>query len=638
MGRIIFFIPKPQDTALVKEIFDRESDGHWELEICFVTGVHQIKEKNIQADVVIARGLTGYAAKRLLNDTPVIELPITAYDILRAIIDCRTAFGTQRLAIVGSPDMVCNVSTLQEITGMDIEILLIADEGEAETKISKARSRGVTTVIGGGTATSIAKALGLHAMMIHSGEEAICQALREAMHVASIRRQEQEKAEQFRMILDYSVEGIIAVDEGGRIGLINKAAAELTGASAANIGQKAETLVPQFHIEKVLKGGHAELGVFKKVRGKQMAINCVPIIIKSQTVGVVATFQPLAAIQELEGKFRTKLHSKGLVAKTSFPDIITESPMMMEIINLAQEFSLVDSNVLILGDTGVGKEVFAQSIHNGSKRQGGPFVAVNCAALPENLLESELFGYVDGAFTGAARAGKMGLFELAHQGTIFLDEVGEISPKIQARLLRVLQEREVMRLGDDRVIPIDVRVVAATNRNLKKAMLDGTFRPDLYYRLNVLNLEIPTLRQRPEDILKLLHWFMADYAVRFQRSPKKITQLAGELLMKYEWPGNVRELKNIAEHLIVLRIHDCEFVDEKNMRIVLSLPSEDVVKSPNQPAKSGGTFSQRKRVAQAEMVEKALKETNFNLDKAAQLLGISRTTLWRRQKENSEKL
>ena len=633
MGKIIFFIPRLQDAALVEEIFNKENNSKWTLEVCFAKGVRQISQRKIQADVVIARGLTGYAAKRLLYDTPVIELPITAYDVLRAVIDCRKAFGVQKIAIVGSPDMVCNVNTIKEISGMEIEILLIEDEADGERKISEAKLRGVTTVIGGGTATSIAESFGLHTMMINSGEEGIYQALREAIRVALVRHQEQERAEQFRMILEYSIEGIIAVDAAGKISLINQSAVEMTGVEISNIGQMAEKLVPQFQMERVLKSGKAELGIFKKVGGKQVAINCVPIVIKEEMVGAVATFRPLSAIQELEGRFRTKLHRKGLVAKSSFSDIITDNSLMTETISLAQEFSGVDSNVLILGDTGVGKEVFAQSIHNASKRQYGSFVAVNCAALPENLLESELFGYVDGAFTGASRTGKMGLFEQAHQGTIFLDEVGEISPSIQARLLRVLQEREVMRIGDDRVIPVDVRVVAATNRNLKKAMQDGGFRPDLFYRLNVLKLEIPPLRHRPEDILKLLNCFMADYAQRFQRPTKKLTQAACELLKQYEWPGNVRELKNIAERLIVLRIQDSECIDERNMRDLLSLPSEDTIKCPNQSIKNSGTFSQRKRAAQAEKIEKVLQETNFDLDKAAQLLGISRTTLWRRQKE-----
>ncbi len=638
MGKIIFFIPRLQDAALVEEILNKENNSKWTLEVCFAKGVRQISQRKIQADVVIARGLTGYAAKRLLHDTPVIELPITAYDILRAVIDCRKAFGVQKIAIVGSPDMVCNVNTIKEISGMEIEILLIEDEADGERKISEARLRGVTTVIGGGTATSIAESFGLHTMMINSGEEGIYQALREAIRVALVRHQEQERAEQFRMILEYSIEGIIAVDAAGKISVINQSAAEMTGVEISNIGQIAEKLVPQFQMERVLKSGKAELGIFKKVGGKQVAINCVPIVIKEEMVGAVATFRPLSAIQELEGRFRTKLHRKGLVAKLSFSDIITDNSLMTETIHLAQEFSGVDSNVLILGDTGVGKEVFAQSIHNASKRQYGPFVAVNCAALPENLLESELFGYVDGAFTGASRTGKMGLFEQAHQGTIFLDEVGEISPNIQARLLRVLQEREVMRIGDDRVIPVDVRVVAATNRNLKKAMQDGDFRPDLFYRLNVLKLEIPPLRHRPEDILKLLNCFMADYAQRFQRPTKKLTQEACELLKQYEWPGNVRELKNIAERLIVLRIQDSECIDEKNMRDILSLPSEDTIKCPNQSIRNSGTFSQRKRAAQAEKIEKVLQETNFDLDKAAQLLGISRTTLWRRQKETFAKI
>jgi len=633
MGKILFYIPEPQDEALVREIFNRESNGEWELEIRFATGVSQIGTADMQADVVIARGLTGYAVKRRLQDTPVIELPITGYDILRSVIDCRKNFSTQKLVIVSSPDMVCNIGVLQEVTGIEFEIITIIDEADAACKISEAASRGVTTVIGGGTATSIAKALKLNTMMIHSGEEAVCQALRDAMRVALVRRQEQERAEQFRVILDYSAEGIIAVDGAGKISLINKSAAEMTGVGAETLGENADTLLPQFQMEQVLENGRAELGALRKVGGKQVAINCIPIILKKQTVGAVATFQLVAAIQELEGKLRTKLHRKGLVAKSNFSDIVTSNPLMKGTINLAQEYSLVGSNVLILGETGVGKEVFAQSIHNASSRRNRPFVAVNCAALPENLLESELFGYVDGAFTGAARGGKMGLFEQAHQGTVFLDEIGEISPKIQARLLRVLQEREIMRLGDDRVVPVDVRVVAATNRNLKRAMGEGGFRADLFYRLNVLNLEIPNLRQRREDILLLLNEFMNLYAAQFHRPPKKISEPAGRILLEYDWPGNVRELRNIAERLVVLRAGDTEYVDEKIIKNILGLSEEVVLPIACQLNKGVGSIGQRKRAAQAEMVEKVLRENDFDIDKAARLLGISRTTLWRRQKE-----
>jgi len=305
---------------------------------------------------------------------------------------------------------------------------------------------------------------------------------------------------------------------------------------------------------------------------------------------------------------------------------------MCEIVNLAIEYSAVDSNVLLLGETGVGKEVFAQGIHNASSRRNEPFVAVNCAALPENLLESQLFGYVEGAFTGASRGGKMGLFEQAHRGTIFLDEIAEISPKIQGHLLRVLQEREIMRLGDDRVIPVDVRVIAATNKKLSRAMQEGHFRSDLFYRLDVLTLEIPPLRERSDDILLMLEMFMQRYAIKFHKCEKKLSPSARRLLKEYSWPGNVRELRNIAERLTVLNRPNDEMVDEVTIVSLLSLRSEAVP-----PVNSGRTingFKRKKLAAQQEMIEKLLGETKFDYDKTAQALGISRTTLWRRLKGN----
>ena len=632
MGKIVFYVPNPESAGWVQEIFDRENDGSWELDIRFTTGVREIAAADIQADVVIARGVTGYAAKQLLKDMPVIMLPITGYDILRALLLCREKFAAAKLLIVGPLNMVCGADILEAFAGVEIRTLLIADEEDGERKIREAQAEGFTTLIGGGTASLIAKSLGMNSVMIHSGEEAILQALREAMQVAVVKRQEQEIAEQFRAILDYSLEGIIAVDEDGRISLVNRFATEIAGVGLEQIGQAAEKLIPQLRMTDVLRSGQAEVGFFEKVGNRQVAVNCVPIILKNRPVGAVATFQPITAIQELESKYRSKLHRRGLVAKLQFGDILTQNPRMCEIVNLAIEYSAVDSNVLLLGETGVGKEVFAQGIHNASSRRNEPFVAVNCAALPENLLESQLFGYVEGAFTGASRGGKMGLFEQAHRGTIFLDEIAEISPKIQGHLLRVLQEREIMRLGDDRVIPVDVRVIAATNKKLSRAMQEGHFRSDLFYRLDVLTLEIPPLRERSDDILLMLEMFMQRYAIKFHKCEKKLSPSARRLLKEYSWPGNVRELRNIAERLTVLNRPNDEMVDEVTIVSLLSLRSEAVP-----PVNSGRTingFKRKKLAAQQEMIEKLLGETKFDYDKTAQALGISRTTLWRRLKGN----
>ncbi len=251
--------------------------------------------------------------------------------------------------------------------------------------------------------------------------------------------------------------------------------------------------------------------------------------------------------------------------------------LFQKAIEKVKKYSQVDSTVLLTGETGVGKEVFAHLIHSYSKRSDGPFVAVNCAAIPENLLESELFGYVEGAFTGARKGGKTGLFELAHRGTIFLDEIGELAEPLQAQLLRVLQEGEVMRLGDERVIPIDIRVIAASNRDFAQMMNEEKFRADLYYRLNILDIMIPSLRERIDDIPLLSDYFIGELKQNIQKEIVGFDASAMEILQSYHWPGNIRQLRNIVERSMILsadKVIDAETVmiaggkDFKNKSIV----------------------------------------------------------------------
>ena len=265
--------------------------------------------------------------------------------------------------------------------------------------------------------------------------------------------------------------------------------------------------------------------------------------------------------------------------------------------------------------------MFAQSIHNYSRRRGEAFVAVNCATIPANLLESELFGYVEGAFTGAKRGGKMGLFELAHKGTIFLDEIGETSLDMQARLLRVLEEHEIMRVGDDKVIPVDIRVIAASNRDLKKMVDEGSFRSDFYYRLDVLSLKLPPLRDCKENIETLIHNFTARYASENGRRPLEYTPEAMKLLVDYEWPGNVRELKNVVERLVVTCVDDR--IDAGRVMDALHITALLPVKT----APSGeGTLDE----AEMRLIKRTLAECGGNKTQAAKRLGISRPTLHRK--------
>jgi len=302
---------------------------------------------------------------------------------------------------------------------------------------------------------------------------------------------------------------------------------------------------------------------------------------------------------------------------------------MADTINKAIKYAKLDSTtVLILGETGTGKELFAHSIHNESPRAKGPFVAINCAALPENLLESELFGYAEGAFTGARRGGKIGLFEMAHMGTIFLDEIGDMPLNLQSRLLRVIQEKEVMRIGDDRVIPVDVRIIASTNRNLEEDIEKGNFRRDLFYRLNVLKLIIPSLKERKEDIIPLVDLFVEKYSARLGKKITGISHEAQALLMNLDYPGNVRELRGIIERAAAFA--EGGYIEEADLGI-----SNQAAKQSDAISRDifKGNFTLKEIEIMA--IKETLAKTQNNISEAARLLGVDRTTIWRKIKNQA---
>jgi len=331
--------------------------------------------------------------------------------------------------------------------------------------------------------------------------------------------------------------------------------------------------------------------------------------------------------RQMEEKIRQKLLAQGLVSKYSFADICGESQLLRETIGQAQKYAKSQSTVLITGESGTGKELFAQSMHNESHRKDGPFVAINCAALPETLLESELFGYEEGAFTGARRGGKLGLFEVAHGGTIFLDEIGELGSQLQARLLRVIQQKQVMRVGGEKVVQVDVRVLTATNRNLYEAVQKGLFREDLFYRLNVLPLKVPSLRKRPEDIPVLFRHFLARRG--WENVPDSVPEALFEKMKRYSWPGNVRELENFAERYCA--IGEDNFENFSTLQSLISRLFGEEGGDGHGKHKimvELGTFDQ----IENQIIEQLATLFPNSKGDLARVLGISRTTLWRKLK------
>lgn len=348
------------------------------------------------------------------------------------------------------------------------------------------------------------------------------------------------------LILNEFDEGVLAVDPEDRVELANaaagrllgEAAAALVGRSFAEVTSRCEKLADL--AENAGPGGRGE-GIYH-LDGRRLVVNRLPVT--GGSGGHLYVLREIARIQRLEKDVRLKLSRKGHVTKYGFRDIRGRSPAIRDLIQKARRFAATDKTILVTGETGTGKELLAHAIHRHGPRSGGPFVAINFAGLPESLIESELFGYEEGAFTGARRGGKPGVFEQAHGGTLFLDEIGDAPLMVQARLLRVIQEREVMKVGGSGIVPVDVRLVAATNADLSSALAAGRFRADLFHRLNVLPLEVPPLRDRPEDIPVIFHAHIEmTYRIR-----KRLTVRAEARLLAHSWPGNARELINCAEY------------------------------------------------------------------------------------------
>ena len=524
---------------------------------------------------------------------------------------------------------------------MSSDILQMCEMLEVQTKnyifksfadcrgcVERALKDGAVLSVGGAWTDPWAKRLGLPHVIVENSVETILNALESATQLRRVQVEEAEKqclfktqSEMYQAVLDFTHDAILAIDENGRIQVLNPPAERIMGCRAADsVGQPVEAVLPNTLLPDVLESGEKQLDQIMQIHQTLCNTNRIPILVDGQRRGVVATFQDVKQLQNSEQKIRLKLHEKGLVAKYAFNDILGDSPAIRSTIQIARSYAASRASVLILGETGTGKELFAQSIHNASDRRDGPFVAINCAAVSNSLLESELFGYEAGSFTGASRGGREGVFELAHGGTLFLDEIGEIPRETQVELLRVLQEKEIRRVGGSRVIPVDVRIIAATNKDLLQETVEGRFREDLYYRLDVLDLKLPPLRERGDDVKILgLHLFRQLPGGKDPIMQSQFLYLL-EQAGPYQWYGNIRELQNFVERANILM---------RNAG-ASSVTVSDILRRRAEPAPEPcqETESRDRRA-----IEAALHNHPGSMADAARSLGCSRQTLWRKMKK-----
>jgi PAS domain S-box-containing protein len=619
------------------------------------------KEKENGAEVIISRGGTAILIRNEIVEIPVVEVEVTAFDLIYSFNNARQ-WG-KKIIIVGFENVINAIRGIDHVLEDMSNLEIITEKVDAEYEITGIVKKNLAkfgpenlVFIGGKLVVEKAKEIGCHAVVLQSAPESVIRAINEAIRLARTIRSEKARTNQFKTILEYISDGVLAVNSRGEVTVYNKAAENIIGVAKLNVlGRPAQEVIQNTRMHEVLETGVEEVGVLQEIGNTTIVTNRSPILVDNKTVGAVATFQNVTELQQMEQQVRRKLSRRGLMAKWNFDDIIGKSPVMKKTVKRALKFAEVENTILLSAETGSGKEIFAQSIHHRSKRKNGPFVAINCAALPETLLEGELFGYAEGAFTGAVKGGKSGLFELAHGGTIFLDEIGEISKHMQTLFLRVLQEKEVRRVGDDRVIPIDVRVIAASNQDLGILVQNSKFRADLYYRINVLNLEIPPLRERREDIPLLASNILSNFN---KRSMINLTfdPQALKVLKSYFWPGNVRQLENVLERLFV--IAEDNVIKGNDVENALSsepkaakpefnyspdaMPALEniktnrfskIVNSKTETPETGTTKEGLLSEIEKETIINVLNEVNGRKQEAAHILGISSTTLWRRLKK-----
>ncbi|WP_100402550.1 sigma-54-dependent Fis family transcriptional regulator [Bacillus sp. FJAT-42315] len=435
--------------------------------------------------------------------------------------------------------------------------------------------------------------------------------------------------------IEHAYDGIIMIDEQSNIEMVNPALLELFNLKQQEVLQQpVDRVFPHFHLSKALHTEEAEFSDFMEVNGIKYIVHRIPILQDQKVIGVLGKvmyrqlnevsilFKKLEKAESKAAYYLSEL-KKSEQARFTWEQIITEDRYVDKLKKSAAKAAKGRSTILVRGESGTGKELFAHAIHASSARKDGPFVEVNCAAIPEQLLESEFFGYEEGAFTGANRKGKIGKFDLANGGTLFLDEVGDMSLVLQAKLLRVIQDREFYRVGGTERVHVDVRIIAATNRPLEEMVKNGEFREDLYYRLNVISLHIPPLRERRGDVKLLINHIMKQLNRVLSTSVTGIESNAFRCLLHYDWPGNVRELKNILERAMT-------FAETGNIQTE-DLPEYLTAKVETASLSHNQSYS---ITEQAEMsaIQKVMEEVNGNKAKAARLLGISRSGLYEKLK------
>nr|WP_302329681.1 sigma 54-interacting transcriptional regulator [Clostridioides difficile] len=613
-------------------------------------------EKGAQA--IIGRG-GGYSLVIDTVNVPVIPMNMKSTDLLRAI-EIAKKYSKKVVLILGDNEVSFDYVGWRNVISTEITEEWFESKYEIRSKVVKyIDQKDEVVIVGGGLACSFARQYGIDSVFATASDESIREAVEYCKKLLDTLGEEKFNNEVLRNILDGIKDGVIAIDSNGSIILYNESAKNMLKVERKcalnkyilDVFPKMEWMLDCLHEKEDIED--------RKIRNiNNLIVNTRTTLIKvdNSTYGVLGIIQDITKLQNLERKIRFDLNQKGLYARYTFDDFLFKDKLTKEFIEEAKKIGKSDYTTLLYGESGSGKEIIAHSIHNISKRKDRPFVAINCATIAENLLESELFGYEEGAFTGARKGGKRGLFELAHGGTLFLDEINSLSFNIQTKLLRVIEERQIMRIGSDYIIPLDIRIIAATNESLTEKIVMGTFRADLFYRLSSLEINIPPLRDRREDIIPLFNNFvnevLKDDGLNGINSIDEnfvLTKDEMDKLYNYSWPGNVRELKTIAQKYVVTG--KIKLRQDRDFKTKKLLPNSEVDKFNSETTASVEVQDESINISKINdgKISIDIKEVNkyveekiismlfaqgLSKNEVAQVLGISRTSLWKKYNKN----
>ena len=586
----------------------------------------------------VARPITAFHLRQCI-DLPVIDMNLGDFDVAKAIANYPDKTG-KFIVIQFTIGPHYDIENISKICNVDLQTTFIDPEGPCDYNrvVEEAGcDKVVTSVSSIGSPCELA---GKKVIMIKLTEEEIEDSFRRLSYIIEKQHEQAKRTEQLLQILNAFSEGFLAVDEDSNIVMFNKPLCDIARVvSSSVIGMSLDNARKRFPFIRALTNFKSE-GILE-YDSKSFLVS-FPKFETDTFLQNIWCVTSITAIQKMNASYATELVRSGFRAKYHFDDIISVSTVMDKVKLKAKQYAATDCNILIYGESGTGKEMMAQSIHNASKYKNGPFVAISCAALPETLLESELFGYEEGAFTGARRNGKAGFFELSNHGTLFLDEIGLMPLSLQGKLLRSIQEKQVSRVGGTRMIHVENRIICATNDNLAKAVEDGSFRADLYYRLDVLSVELPPLRDRIGHIPFLAKMLLQSNSIRRDGTPITIDDSLLQYLSIYSWPGNFRQLDSFCERLLAVSTDSIiqgetlkdlireipQNLGEKTLPLPMSTPHDSSETDGKETYIVSGSLNE----IEEQVIRESYQRYRGDISTMLQALGIGRTTLWRKLK------